>query len=164
MTYAQHPTESRNMNQLAPIRVERRSCPKCRDCGATMRLFGIEHHPTIDEADLLTYVCGDCDGVQTEIVTPASSKPKSALLGEKAFDDETTHLLGSAFDAAWESVEATDILPTGKGQTATMRELLASFIIAAVEQGERDPHRLIEKALLRLKIILRLGDGVGANA
>jgi hypothetical protein len=36
-----------------------------------------------------------------------------------------------------------------------MRESLAKFIIAAIEQGEREPNRLIEKALLRLGIILR---------
>jgi len=158
-------TENRNMTQLAPIRAaERRSCPKCRDCGATMRLFGIEPHPTIDRADLLTYVCSHCDGVQTEIVVPAKLKPMDSLLANKAFDAETMGVLGSAFDAAWERVEATDILPIDKGQVASMRELLAKFIIATVEQGERDPNRLIEKALLRLRIILRSDIGVGASA
>jgi hypothetical protein len=44
-----------------------------------------------------------------------------------------------------------------------MRELLAKFIIATAEQGERDPNRLIEKALLRLKIILRRDVGVGVT-
>jgi hypothetical protein len=42
-----------------------------------------------------------------------------------------------------------------------MRELLARFVIGAVEQGETDPHRVMEKALLRLKIILRRDVGVG---
>jgi hypothetical protein len=62
------------MTQLAPIRAERRACPKCRDCGSTMRLFGIEAHPTIDRTDLLTYVCSYCRGVQTEIVPSAKLK------------------------------------------------------------------------------------------
>jgi hypothetical protein len=87
-----------------------------------------------------------------------------SLIANKAFDDETTRVLGSAFDGAWEQLEATDILPTDKGQVASMRELLAKFIITTVEQGERDPNRLIEKALLRLRIILRRDVGVGASA
>ena len=41
-----------------------------------------------------------------------------------------------------------------------MRELLAKFIIAMVEQGEKEPKRLIEKALLRLRIILRHDAGI----
>jgi hypothetical protein len=35
-----------------------------------MRLFGIEAHPTLKQADLRTYVCTHCDGVQTEILPP----------------------------------------------------------------------------------------------
>jgi hypothetical protein len=38
-----------------------------------MRLFGIEPHPTADRTDLHTYVCAQCDAVQTEI------KPLAAL-------------------------------------------------------------------------------------
>ena len=37
------------MNQLAPTNRESLSGPICRDCGAPMRLFGIEAHPTVDE-------------------------------------------------------------------------------------------------------------------
>jgi hypothetical protein len=146
-------TENRNMTQFAPIRAERRRCPKCRDCGATTRLFGIEAHPTIEGTDLLTFVCSHCDGVQTEIDPPAKLKPMGSLLANKAFDAETTRVLGSAFDAAWEKVEATNILPTDKRQVASMRELLAKFVIAKAEQGEKDPKRLIETALLRLRLI-----------
>jgi hypothetical protein len=129
-----------------------------------MRLFGIETHPTDNRVDLLTYVCSHCDGIQTEIVVPAKLELMGSLLANKAFDAETTGVLGSAFDAAWERLEATNILPTDKGQVASMRELLAKFLIATVEQGERDPNRLIEKALLRLRIILRSDIGVGASA
>src|SRR5262249_33921563 len=39
--------------------------------GGKMRLFGIEAHPTLKQADLRTYVCTQCDGVQTEILPPA---------------------------------------------------------------------------------------------
>src|SRR5262245_8965539 len=146
------------MTQVAPTRAERRGRPRCRDCGATMRLFGIEAHPTIDRTDLLTYVCSHCDGLQTEIephelkLVPLRRKvmPRRALLANRAFDPETTRLLGSTFDAAWKSVEASDSLPADKHATS-MRESLAKFIIAMVEQGERNPDRLIERALLRLQ-------------
>jgi len=141
------------MTKLAPTRAERRSCPKCRDCGATTRLFGIEPHPTIEGTDLLTFVCSQCDGVQTEIEPPAKLKPMGSLLANKAFDAETTRVLGSAFDAAWKKVGATNILPTDKRQVASMRELLAKFVIAKAEQGEKDPKRLIETAVLRLKLL-----------
>jgi hypothetical protein len=82
------------------------------------------------------------------------------LLANKAFDAETTHLLGSTFDAAWERVKASDSLPTDKGHVRSIRELLAKFIIAMVEQGEKDPKRLTNDALLRLRIILQHGAGV----
>src|SRR5262249_46207334 len=133
------------------------------DCGATMRLFGIESHPTIDRTELLTYVCNHCDAVQSKTAPPEKLMPMDSVLAEKAFDTETTHILGSAFDAAWEKIEATNAVPTDQRQAASMRELLAKFIIAAVEQGESDPHRVMEKALLRLKIILRRDVGVDAR-
>jgi len=81
-----------------------------------------------------------------------------SLLANKAFDAKTTRVLGLAFDAAWEKVEATNILPTDTGQVATMRELLAKFIVAKAEQGERDPKRLIETASLRLQLICNGSD------
>lgn len=42
--------------------------PACNKCGAAARLFGIEPHPTISRTDLLTYVCEQCEAMQTEIV------------------------------------------------------------------------------------------------
>ena len=136
-----------------------------------MKLFGIEAHPTIDRTDLLTYVCSHCDEVETQSVHHGNSKrlpkngmvrPINLLLANKAFDAETTQLLGSAFDAAWETVKASNGVLLDERRVASMRELLAKFIIATVEQGERDPNRLIEKALLRLKIMLRRDVGVCA--
>jgi len=142
------------MTQLAPTKAPRRNCPKCRDCGATMRLFGIEPHPTIEETKLLTFVCSHCEGVQTEIEPLAKLKPMDSLLANRAFDAERTRVLGLAFDAAWEKVEANNILPTDKRQVASMRELLAKFVIAKADQGEKDPKRIIETALLRLRLIM----------
>jgi hypothetical protein len=97
------------MTRPAPIRTERHGGLRCRDCGATMRLFGIEAHPTIDQTDLLTYVCSHRDGLQTELepceklkVIPSSRMvvPIDARLQDRAFDPETTRLLGSTFDEA----------------------------------------------------------------
>ena len=51
---------------LKPI--EPPAAPQCYRCGAQARLFGIEAHPTVKRADLHTYVCTQCDGLQTEVV------------------------------------------------------------------------------------------------
>ena len=77
--------------------------------------------------------------------------PMDSPLASKAFDAETTSLLGSTFDAAWERVETSDSPPTDKERVPSMRGLLAKFIIGMVEQGERNPNRLIEIALFRLR-------------
>jgi hypothetical protein len=50
--------------------IEAPSVLNCSRCGVKMRLFGIEAHPTLKQADLCTYVCTQCDGVQTEILPP----------------------------------------------------------------------------------------------
>ena len=149
-----HQTKSQDMSQLALTRAESLKLPRCPDCRVTMRLLGIEAHPTIDGTDLLTYVCSRCDGLQTEIkplvkLTTSSSvvTAMDLLLANRAFDSEATHLLGSTFDAAWERVQASDGLPTDEEQVCLIRESLAKFIIAMVEQGERNPDRLIERAL-----------------
>jgi len=127
-----------------------------------MKLFGIEAHPTIDRTDLLTYVCSHCDGVETATVPHGNSKrlpkngmvrPMNLLLADKAFDAETTQLLGSAFDAAWETVRASNGPLLDERHVGSMRELLAKFVITKAEQGEKDPKRLIETALLRLRLI-----------
>jgi len=63
------------MSQLAQANHKRHSGPICPECGAPMRLFGIEAHPTVERTDLRTYVCSHCDEVQTEDV-PLSLKMK----------------------------------------------------------------------------------------
>jgi hypothetical protein len=56
------------MLTVAPKPIERPAGPPCYRCGTDTRLFGIESHPTIERADLRTYVCSQCDGLQTEVV------------------------------------------------------------------------------------------------
>jgi DNA-directed RNA polymerase subunit RPC12/RpoP len=57
------------MRVVAAKSIEAPSVP-CPRCGGKMRLFGIEAHPTLKQADLRTYVCTQCDDVQTEILPP----------------------------------------------------------------------------------------------
>ena len=145
------------MTRPSTVKAKRRTDPKCRNCGIPMRLFGIEAHPSIEQADLRTYVCNRCDGVQTEIVSLSESKVvpyrravMNELVADEAFDAETTHLLGSAFDAAWKSALASGALASDHGRAAATRESLAKYMIAMVRRGERNPDRLVEKALRRL--------------
>jgi hypothetical protein len=42
--------------------------PLCDRCGAKTKLFGIEAHPTRERADLRTFVCTQCEAIQTDIV------------------------------------------------------------------------------------------------
>jgi hypothetical protein len=56
------------MLSAVPRAIEPPAGPQCYRCGAQARLFGIESHPRVEQADLHTYVCTRCDGVQTEIV------------------------------------------------------------------------------------------------
>jgi hypothetical protein len=73
----------------------------------------------------------------------------NAPLANKVFDAETTGLLGSTFDAAWQTVVASGG-ELADAQVASIRESLAKCMIVLVQQGERNPDRLIENALRRL--------------
>ena len=65
------------------------------------------------------------------------------------FNPEALHILGSALDDAWQRLEVRVHL-NGSGEAT--RTILAKHIIAMAQQGERDPQRLIEGALTRLKL------------
>jgi len=130
---------------LAPIEIQSRSHLMCEACRVTMKLYGIETHPTIDRADLLTYVCPCCDEVQTTVM-PNSSP----LHAGEAFDAETTGLLGSTFDAAWKTAVASDSLLANTQHEGAARETLARCIIEMIRQGETHPSRLTEEAVRTL--------------
>jgi len=57
------------------------------------------------------------------------------------FDDAATLTMGEAFDHACKSLHRSGIL-------ITARELLAKRIIDAAKNGERDPDRLCQQALI----------------
>jgi len=147
-------TKDTAMPQLiAPTEVESLNNLRCEVCDATMRLYGIELHPTIDCADLRTYLCPRCEEVQTAVVSSWSRLHPTggALLPGAAFDAETTGLLGSAFDAAWEAAAASDSSLADAQDETSARESLARCIIEIVRQGETNPDRLAEDALNLLK-------------
>ena len=60
-----------------------------------------------------------------------------------AFDDAATFAMGEAFDHACKSLRNI-------GSTGTVRETIATRIIEAAKNGERDPARLHEEALKAL--------------
>ena len=62
-----------------------------------------------------------------------------------AFDDTATSAMGEAFDRACKSLRSF-------GTACTVREIIAKRIISAATNGERDPTRLHEQALLALGI------------
>jgi hypothetical protein len=59
------------------------------------------------------------------------------------FDEETTRLMGEAFDAARASVR-------DGGQPAIVYEIIAKRFIEAAKKGERDPARLRNAGLAAL--------------
>jgi hypothetical protein len=60
-----------------------------------------------------------------------------------AFDHETILIMKSSLDAAWEQLGSVE-------QAKTSKSVLASRILRAAAQGERDPVRLRTYALLHV--------------
>jgi hypothetical protein len=58
-----------------------------------------------------------------------------------SFDDAATSAMGEAFDKACKSLR-------NLGSTCEVREIVAKRIVAAAKNGERDPSRLREHALV----------------
>jgi hypothetical protein len=66
----------------------------------------------------------------------------------EAFDSETLHILGKAMDEPWRRVKFNHL----NGSAFGARAVLASHIFALARQGERNPQRLIDGALMRLTL------------
>jgi hypothetical protein len=125
-----------------------------------MRVFGIERHPTLVGMALRSHECPQCENVQTDIVPsaqewldPADNNPVNPtflLSVSEGFDDEIVDVFGSAFEAAWQSLQVSDSRLTHEPHIASTRELLAKWILVLGEQGERDRNQLVEKALALL--------------
>jgi hypothetical protein len=61
-----------------------------------------------------------------------------------SFKPETLAILQAAFDAAWEKARA---LPDRGPDEQSVRDLIATRIVDAAIEGERDPDALIQRAL-----------------
>jgi hypothetical protein len=66
---------------------------------------------------------------------------KSTPIQNVTFDDTATSAMGEAFDKACKSLRSF-------GTACTVREIVAKRIIAVATNGERDPARLQEQALI----------------
>ena len=78
--------------------------------------------------------------------------PMAKLLTSRAFDPETTSLLGAAFDKAWQTVQTSGSPLAAEKHAAATREILAKKILAAGHRGDRDINQLVEEALALLII------------
>jgi hypothetical protein len=155
------------MNAITARPDEFQDGPKCDHCGAPTRLFGIEAHPTVMRAELLTYVCAPCDRVQTDIallrpagmssakneaVAPVAARNGYVLpfFDSSAFDSETVAFLSQAFEAAWQRVRLPSSAAADPSRVDRFRELLAKQVIEMGKRGERNRDRLVQSALDRL--------------
>ena len=90
--------------------------------------------------------------------------PMAKLLTNRAFDPETTSLLGAAFDKAWQTVQTSGSPLAAEKHAAATREILAKKILAAGHRGDRDINQLVEEALALLIISHDTSArGTGAN-
>ena len=77
--------------------------------------------------------------------------PIVSLLREAAFDPETTHILTTAFNKAWDKFKSSgSALADGAPST---RALLAKQIIETARKGERNIDRLVENGVAYLREI-----------
>jgi hypothetical protein len=125
-----------------------------------MRVFGIERHPTFVGMALRSHECPQCENLQTDIVPSAQewldsaednpANPTFLLSVSEGFDDEIVDIFGSAFEAAWQSLQVSDSRLTHEAHIASTREFLVKWILVLGKRGERDRNQLVERALALL--------------
>jgi hypothetical protein len=76
--------------------------------------------------------------------------PIVALLEQAAFDPETTHILTTAFDEAWDRFKSSGNPLADNTCAASTRALLAKQIIETAQKGERNIDRLVENGVTYL--------------
>src|SRR6476619_4253108 len=106
----------------------------CEQCGIPMRVFGIERHATFVGVALRSHECPQCENLQTDMVPsaqewldPPEENPVNPTLGlsvGEGFDAEIVDIFGSAFEAAWQSLQLSDSRLTHEPHIAYTRELL----------------------------------------
>ena len=76
--------------------------------------------------------------------------PIVALLQKAAFDPETTHILTTAFDKAWDKFKSSGSALADDACAPSTRALLAKQIDIA-QKGERNIDRLVENGVTYLQ-------------
>ena len=69
-----------------------------------------------------------------------------------AFEPETINMLSQALDDAWRQVDADKTTYQIDGDVQGARSALAKAIVDMAKKGERDPKRLVDGALARLRL------------
>jgi hypothetical protein len=64
-----------------------------------------------------------------------------------AFDPETVAVLGSAFENAWQRIQASGNHFARPSYANGTREVIAKYIIDMAQRGERDPGKLSDGAV-----------------
>jgi hypothetical protein len=77
--------------------------------------------------------------------------PIVALLQKAAFDPETTHILTTAFDKAWDKFKSSGSPLADDACAPSTRALLAKQIIEIAQRGERNIDRLVENGVAYLQ-------------
>jgi hypothetical protein len=89
-----------------------------------------------------------CGSRLREVVVPIVS-----LLQEAAFDPETTHILTTAFNKAWDKFKSSGSPLAGDACAPSTRALLAKQIIETARQGERNIDHLVATGVTYLQQI-----------
>ncbi len=77
--------------------------------------------------------------------------PIVSLLQEAAFDPETTHILTTAFNKAWDKFKSSGSALADDACAPSTRALLAKQIIETARTGERNIDRLVENLHVQLR-------------
>ena len=77
--------------------------------------------------------------------------PIVALLQKAAFDPETTQILTTAFDKAWEKFMSSGSALADDRCAPSTRALLAKQMIEMAQRGERNIDRLVENGVAYLQ-------------
>src|SRR3954467_8669099 len=72
------------------------------------------------------------------------------IAGNRAFDPETTRLLGAVFESAWDSLRDSGHAGSMPFRAHETRERLAKRILELAQRGVRDPMRLRDAAVASL--------------
>jgi hypothetical protein len=80
-----------------------------------------------------------------------NAMPIVTLLQQEAFDHETTGILTTAFDKAWDKFKSSGNALADDTCAPSTRALLAKRIIETAQKGERSIDRLVENGITYLE-------------